>query len=336
MANRICSIEGCGRPHHAKGLCSPHHQSNKRLGDPLAAKPRTGPTECRDPECERQARSAGYCGSHYQAHRWAKLEAACEVAGCENRQRTRGWCSSHYARWRRWGDPLGEMPDLLGRFWGKVDKSGDCWIWTASRSKGGYGQFNAGAGRPTAAHRYSYELANGPIPSGFHVDHKCHTPSCVRPDHLQAVTVRENSENRRGANTNNSTGVRNVTYNKSRQKYVVLVRGRSGGYYDSLEDAEFAAVYLRKRLMTNNRTDYSPLPESVPPRPVRRGQVSKPAWTGTCGICRGKIDRTRKFPDPLSKSVDHIVPVSLGGSDELENLQWACLRCNLSKGNRAG
>lgn len=36
-----------------------------------------------------------------------------------------------------------------------------------------------------------------------------------------------------------------------------------------------------------------------------------------------------------SLEVDHIIPVSQGGTDELENLQTLCRECNQAKGNRA-
>ena len=32
--------------------------------------------------------------------------------------------------------------------------------------------------------------------------------------------------------------------------------------------------------------------------------------------------------------VEHIIPTSLGGTDELDNLAWACPGCNLKKSNR--
>lgn len=43
------------------------------------------------------------------------------------------------------------------------------------------------------AHRFYYEKAYGEIPAGIVIDHKCRTRSCVRPDHLQAVTTTENA-----------------------------------------------------------------------------------------------------------------------------------------------
>lgn len=35
ISERICSIEGCGKPHHARGWCGTHHERWRRHGDPL-------------------------------------------------------------------------------------------------------------------------------------------------------------------------------------------------------------------------------------------------------------------------------------------------------------
>lgn len=58
-------------------------------------------------------------------------------------------------------------------------------------------------------------------------------------------------------------------------------------------------------------------------------------WTGVCAICAGILDRSLAYPDPLSPSVDHIVPLSIGGSHEQANLQWSHLVCNIRKGAKA-
>lgn len=55
-----------------------------------------------------------------------------------------------------------------------------------------------------------------------------------------------------------------------------------------------------------------------------------------CGICGGKVNKHLKYPHPLSPSLDHIVPLSRGGSHIPENVQLAHLRCNLSKGSKTG
>lgn len=79
------------------------------------------------------------------------------------------------------------------RFWSKVDKSGDCWVWTACRIHFGYGQFYVSPQRRhVRAHRYAYELLVGPIPDGLVLDHLCSNPPCVNPAHLEPVRQREN------------------------------------------------------------------------------------------------------------------------------------------------
>ena len=66
-----------------------------------------------------------------------------------------------------------------------------CWLWAASVDSGSYGTFKVN-GSVVGAHRYAYELANGPIPKGLDLDHKCRVRGCVNPDHLEAVTHAEN------------------------------------------------------------------------------------------------------------------------------------------------
>lgn len=82
---------------------------------------------------------------------------------------------------------------FLQRFWSKVDKSGDCWEWTAHRKAAGYGQFVLFKGRFVSAHTVSYALANGPIPAGKVICHHCDNPPCVKPDHLFIGTQSDNA-----------------------------------------------------------------------------------------------------------------------------------------------
>ncbi len=77
------------------------------------------------------------------------------------------------------------------RFLKKVEKTSTCWIWRAAiHSIKGYGMFKSRVGG--YAHRAAYELFIGPIPPGFSIDHLCRNKICVNPDHLEAVTHREN------------------------------------------------------------------------------------------------------------------------------------------------
>lgn len=78
------------------------------------------------------------------------------------------------------------------RFWSKVDKAGNCWLWTAATRPNGYGCIRV-QGRLESAHRIAYELANGKIPDNLVVMHRCDTRLCVRPDHLSLGTSRDNT-----------------------------------------------------------------------------------------------------------------------------------------------
>lgn len=77
------------------------------------------------------------------------------------------------------------------RFEAKINRSGDCWLWTGAVQSSGYGSFGHG-GRTYLAHRVSYELHVGPIADGLTIDHLCRQRLCVRPDHLEPVALAEN------------------------------------------------------------------------------------------------------------------------------------------------
>lgn len=83
------------------------------------------------------------------------------------------------------------MSTLAERFWSKVNRTEECWVWTAGLHQSGYGRFYVG-GKRVKAHRFAYESEIGPVPEGLELDHLCRNLRCVRPDHLEAVTHQEN------------------------------------------------------------------------------------------------------------------------------------------------
>ncbi|MFE7237248.1 HNH endonuclease signature motif containing protein [Streptomyces sp. NPDC057580] len=83
-------------------------------------------------------------------------------------------------------------------------KTETCWPWSAGIHRSGYGIFSVHS-KQVYAHRYSFELHNGPIPQGLVLDHVCHGwdrscisgirclhRRCVNPQHLEAVPFAEN------------------------------------------------------------------------------------------------------------------------------------------------
>lgn len=92
--------------------------------------------------------------------------------------------------------------DAIDRFFSKVNKTKDCWEWTASLNHNGYGQFQF-EGKCRRAHRWIYEHEVGKIPDGMVIDHLCRNRKCVRIEHLEVVTNAENIRRGRSGVDNN-------------------------------------------------------------------------------------------------------------------------------------
>jgi hypothetical protein len=195
-------------------------------------------------------------------------EAECSVEGCAKPRKYKetGWCTTHYERWRRHGDHLrGEGARLPRsataeqRFWTKVEKTSGCWLWKASTTSEGYGQFSFN-GKLVKAHRFCYELLVSKVPSELMLDHKVTCPRrCVRPDHLRLVTHKQNCQNRR-RETKSSSGVRGVTRASNSGKWQANVRHNyklySLGRFDTIEEAEVAVKAKRLELFTHSDIDH--------------------------------------------------------------------------------
>lgn len=86
---------------------------------------------------------------------------------------------------------------LPTNFAAKVVES-TCRVWVGATNSRGYGVVWID-GQPELAHRVAYEEVNGPVPEGMTLDHLCRVRNCVRVDHLEPVTIAENSRRGRAA-----------------------------------------------------------------------------------------------------------------------------------------
>lgn len=92
---------------------------------------------------------------------------------------------------QRRGMPLAERFAV----WVMPEPNSGCWLWIGTYGERGYGTFK-NPGGSSVAHRASYELFKGPIPTDLLVRHKCDVRACVNPDHLELGTHKDNAMDR--------------------------------------------------------------------------------------------------------------------------------------------
>lgn len=131
-----------------------------------------------------------------------------------NRGEFERWVQSR--EWEKTKIPV-MSDDAISRFWFKVDRSGECWIWKGKLKRDGYGQFypyskHQGSFYP---HRVSYFLQYGILPIGMYVLHNCHNRSCVNPAHLRLGSPKENALDIKKAGTHRNRGERKLTWQQA-------------------------------------------------------------------------------------------------------------------------
>ena len=143
----------------------------------------------RTPRTIAARRTDGWCAR--QDHgRLAVRPSGCRVPS-ERALSTFAWSADPMTAPER---PLPRTVTLSARLMAMTypEPNSGCWLCVASDSGNGYSKISV-RGRLQYAHRVSWELHRGPIPSGMMIDHVCRTRCCVNPDHLRVVTPRQNA-----------------------------------------------------------------------------------------------------------------------------------------------
>lgn len=163
------------------------------------------------------------------------------------------------------------------RFWSKIKKTRGCWIWTASKKPGGYGQFGVG-GTTRSAHRIAWELVKGRAP-GPYLCHACNNPPCVRPDprHVYEGSAKDNARDMIFAGTRWGHGTR-LSDDQCREARRLYLQD------ETLSAAEIARRFLVSTVSVANALTGRTHRHIVTPRPIH-------LWNGARRNGRTRINR---------------------------------------------
>ena len=136
------------------------------------------------------------------------------------------------------------------RFWSHVnthnEDEDECWEWTASRDKDGYGKFKV-CGKSVRSHRFVLELNEGELKSGEHALHTCDNPPCCNPYHIYKGDQQDNMQDMINRNRTNPMFGRKYGYasgedhgnSKTTELDVIAMR--------KLYDAGFTQKYIEDK-----------------------------------------------------------------------------------------
>jgi 5-methylcytosine-specific restriction endonuclease McrA len=224
----------------------------------------------------------------------ATIKGMCSIPSCESPVLARGWCSAHYQRWRHHGDPL--------------------------------------AGAPSPAVRASVLHDDGtrtcticqirkPLDE-FHIDRlgsdgrraSCKSCRSARMKTWYADNQERQRDRQRDRYARNGDALRAadmVRYQRDKPKRLALVE---------------ASMHVRRATLRR-----SPSVPGITKNALRERNGD------LCHYCEAEMDFTPSKGHgfvPLRATIEHIIPLSLGGAHDWENVALCCWRCNVRKNRR--
>lgn len=306
---RSCLVPDCGSSHYAKGFCAKHYERFKKYGDPNVGEKKQKQV-CSAAECSRFVTGHGYFQTHYQ--RWRKhgdpLKVAkvasyhgaeCLVADCHQTSTLRmGYCQPHYFRWKKHGDPLISV---------KMRKP--CSVQNCERLSALHGY--------CAKHHDRWKNNGDPLKVqkvSSYDGAECAVSNCNEMAYssgycrLHYVRFRQHGD----PSITLHAVYRGQKCSEKDCAKVARSLGMCLSHYKESYPEIFRNISRRRRAKIRSAPSVSFTVEDL--------LLKVAYWGDKCWMCGGKYE-----------SIDHVKPLSKGGSHFLSNLRPACSSCNSKK-----
>ena len=219
----------------------------------------------------------------------------CTIDGCDGKPVGRGWCSKHWQRWRKHGDPLGGAPSP------RVRKSVDHPDGTREC---------AGCGERLSLARFDRDVnASGGRRSRCKACRSAHMKGYYAANREERVAA---AREHYAANIDAIRQSDRERYERDREKRIALA---------------VDAVHRRRQRIKDSNPD-----RGVTRRALRGIHGDSCHW---CGLTMLFVSvRKGEFRADLA-TIEHLIPLSKGGTHTFENARLACWECNVRRGNRS-
>ena len=298
---KICLVNGCkekGKYNHQNGMVCKKHYNRLRVGISMDAP-------------------------------YNHKNGVCEIEGCTNKARTKGLCSHHYSRLRNNGDANYKTKIELNE--GKPCNVEDC-------------------NEPT----HAKGLCNTHYRRFFkHGDPLIIHPNSVK--HIKRLTCLQcGSTISQGFGRTEFCSYKCVNRwnNKQSDERVCIICGKEFQWTNNSKTCSDECgeehAYQSKKQWNDEQRETNPNYQRLRAGAQRRRRslilntqveqfkdidiYERDGWK--CGLCGKSVNQKLKYPDKKSATIDHIIPLSVGGTHEARNIQLAHLQCNRCKGNR--
>ena len=224
----------------------------------------------------------------------------CSIDGCQEPHDARGWCAKHYGRWRNFGDPLAPTARERMVLDGQTRTEKPCSVCEIVQ--------------PLEAFSVDLRHSDGRQSRCLMCQRQYRHELWVatHPNYGKVSTAEERRENHRIASAKYRESNREV----SNQRSLDWVK----------RHPEKTAEYNHKRRTVTRGTHVEKVNVFV--------LADRDNWI--CGICHKPIDPTLTYPNHGYRSVDHIIPIIMGGLHSYDNTRIAHWICNVRRGAARG